>query len=324
MHHTKRFLRRTISAALVCCLLQNIVAVPAFAMSTQQEINLGKQLNKEVDDQSVIVTDPFLTDWVNSIGAKLAAHRARIDVTYHFEIIESNEINSFALPGGFVHVDMGLLNFATSDDQVAGVMGHEMGHIERRHVVTLQNKANILSILIGVLSVLSPIGYLLGGTAGDLADLKFSRIDELQADQYGLLLMSESGYDPQSMVDTFVDLGQTEAGAPDEDKYFRDHPAPEDRVAHLLGYPELSQATSSSITAAGIHDQIEGRYSYSEARLQTASVERPGQCARAQFHRIGESGHKRSGHRSARRLRRGLRDRRLGRDPSRSSAGSHR
>ena len=263
-------MRRIVSALLIASLLSASAPVPARAMSTQAEIQWGKQLNDEVDSQSVIVTDPFLTNWVTQIGSKLADHRARTDVTYHFEIIDSNEINSFALPGGFIHVDMGLLNFASSDDQVAGVMGHEMGHVERGHVTSLQNKSNILSILIGVLSVLTPIGYLLGGTAGDLAILKFSRQDELQADQYGLLLMSEAGYDPRSDVDTFVQLAKVEGDTGNTDKFFRDHPAPKDRVAHLLGYPELSQATAAEITAAAIHDEAEGRYSYAQARLQDA------------------------------------------------------
>jgi len=268
-------MRRFVCALLILCLLTSSVPAPASAMSTQAEIQWGKQLNDEVDSQSFIVTDPFLTNWVGQIGAKLAEHRNRTDITYHFEMIDSNEINSFALPGGFIHVDMGLLNFASSDDQVAAVIGHEMGHVERGHVTSLRNKGNILSILIGVLSILSPIGYLLGGTAGDLAYLKFSRQDELQADQYGLLLMSQAGYDPRSNVDVFAQLGKLEGNDPAADKYFLDHPAPTDRTAHLLGYPELSQATASTITAAAMHDEMEGRYSYAQARLDDALAKDP-------------------------------------------------
>jgi len=274
-------MRRAVCALLILSLLIPLMPLPASAMSTEKEIEWGKQLNDEVDSQSVIVTDPFLTNWVDQIGDKLSVHRARTAITYHFEIIDSNEINSFALPGGFIHVDMGLLNFASSDDQVASVMGHEMGHVERGHVTSLQNKGNLLSILIGVLSILSPIGYLLGGTAGDLAYLKFSRLDELQADQYGLLLMSEAGYDPRSNVDVFVQLAKLEGDSGESDKYFRDHPAPQDRVAHLLGYPELSQATPDSITAAAVHDESEGRYTYALARMNSALATAPaGSAAR--------------------------------------------
>ncbi len=249
-------------------------AVPAFAMSTAAEIALGKEQNAEVDAQSVIVTDPFLTQWVQHIGGNLAQYRARTDITYQFEIIDSNEINSFAMPGGFVHVDMGLLNFVSADDEVAAVLGHEMGHIERRHVVTLNQKGNLLSILVGVLSILSPIGYFLGGYGGDLAFYKFSREDELQADQYGLLLMTRAGYDPQSEADVLAKLGATEGDA-DTDKYFEDHPGAKDRVSHVLGYPELSQTNEPQILAQALHDADEGRYSYALVKLDHALSLKP-------------------------------------------------
>lgn len=268
-------IRRIASILVMCSLVLSMVpSAPAAAMSTEKEIQLGQTLDQEIDSQSVISDDPFLTNWVTTIGDKLATHRERTAITYHFEIIDSNEVNSFAIPGGFVHVDMGLLNFVTSDDELAGVIGHEMGHIERGHVTSLNDKGNILSVLIGVLSILNPIGYLLGGTAGDLVYEKFSRIDELQADQYGLLLMTESGYDPRSAVDTFIHLDQLDPGG-GGDKYFADHPAPLDRVSHMLGYPELSQATANTVTAAAIHDETEGRYTYANDRFQQALAKDP-------------------------------------------------
>jgi predicted Zn-dependent protease len=262
-----RFIALTLIGASIW--MTSYCSAPALAMSTAAEIALGKQQSAEIDAQSVIVTDPFLTQWVQHIGGNLAKYRARTDITYQFEIIDSNEINSFALPGGFVHVDMGLLNFVSADDEVAAVLGHEMGHIERRHVITLNQKGNLLSILVGVLSVLSPIGYALGGYGGDLAFYKFSREDELQADQYGLLLMSRAGYDPQSTADVLAKLGATEGDA-DTDKYFEDHPGAKDRVSHVLGYPELSQTNEPQILAQALHDSEEGRYSYALVKLNRA------------------------------------------------------
>ncbi|MDQ2818620.1 MAG: M48 family metallopeptidase [Candidatus Eremiobacteraeota bacterium] len=263
---------RPLCVALIASLLVAMTpSSPARAMTTQQEVALGQKLNAQVDDESVLIQDPFLTSWVGSIASRLTPQRYRKDIDYRFEIIDSSEINSFALPGGFIHVDMGLLNFVSSDDELASVMGHEMGHVERRHVVTLAQKANILSILVGVLSVLSPIGYALGGYGGDLAFNKFSREDELQADQYGLLLMSRAGYDPESMVDTMARLGQLNGTAESRtDKYFASHPDPKDRVAHLLGYPQLNRSNADQLTAQGIHDLDEGRYSYSQAKFTQA------------------------------------------------------
>ena len=256
--------------ALALCALV-LIQTPAAALSTAQEISYGKELNQKVDDQSLIVKDHFLGAWVSRIAERLTPHRYRKDIDYHFEIVNSNEINSFALPGGFIHVDMGLLNFASSDDELASVMGHEMGHVERRHVITLAQKANWLSILVGVLAVLSPIGYALGGYGGDLAFYKFSRQDELQADQYGLLLMTQGGYDPQSMVDLMYRLGRMQGGADSRaDKYFQDHPDPKDRVSHLLGYPALDKTNGAQLTAQAIHDAQEGRYSYAQTKFSEA------------------------------------------------------
>jgi hypothetical protein len=166
---------------------------------------------------------------------------------------------------------MGLLNTVSSDDELAGVMAHEMGHVERRHAVTLEEKANILGVLIGVLSILSPIAYALGGYGGDLAMNKFSRQDELQADQYGLLLMSRAGYDPQAMVDFMDELRQMEE-TPETptDKWMESHPVPSDRISHLMGYPQLDRPTADQVTAQAIHDEDEGRFSYSQARFDQA------------------------------------------------------
>ncbi len=264
-----RFVASTLIAAMLWSAVAAAVPTPSLAMSTAAEIALGKQQNDEVDAQSVIVTDPFLTHWVENTGANLAKYRARTDIDYHFEIIDSNEINSFAMAGGFIHVDMGLLNFVSSDDELASVMGHEMGHVERRHVLTLNQKGNLLSILVGVLSILSPIGYFLGGYGGDLAFYKFSRQDELQADQYGLLLMSRAGYDPQSTADVLSKLGGLE-GSANTDKYFASHPGAKDRVAHVLGYPELSQTNAPQLTAQALHDTDEGRFSYALSKFDRA------------------------------------------------------
>jgi len=275
-----RFVASTLVAALLWSAVAAAIPVPARAMSTAAEIALGKQQDAEIDSQSVIATDPFLTHWVQSTGANLAKYRARTDIDYQFEIIDSNEINSFAIAGGFIHVDMGLLNFVSSDDELAAVLGHEMGHVERRHVVTLNQKGNLLSILVGVLSVLSPIGYFLGGYGGDLAFYKFSRQDELQADQYGLLLMSRAGYDPQSTADVLSKLGGLEGNA-DTDKYFEDHPGAKDRVSHVLGYPELSKTNEPQLTAQALHDSDEGRYSYSLTKFDRALAITPGDQAAA-------------------------------------------
>jgi Zn-dependent protease with chaperone function len=275
---------RLVALVLFVAFLCNAaLPAPVRAMSTATEISKGAAISQAIDRESLLVDDPFLTNWVSGVGANLAKYRAREDITYTFRIINSDEINAFALPGGFVHVDMGLLNTVSSDDELAGVMAHEMGHVERRHAVTLQEKANILGVLIGVLSILSPIAYALGGYGGDLAMNKFSRQDELQADQYGLLLMSRAGYDPQAMIDFMDQLRQMEE-TPETptDKWMEGHPVPSDRISHLEGYPQLDRPTADQVAAQAIHDEDEGRYSYSQVRFEQALKIDPNDALAAQ------------------------------------------
>ncbi len=272
-----RFIALLLAATLVSGFFMPVL--PASAMTTAKEVAIGQSESQQIDDENIIITDPFLANWVNGIGSKLAANRYRTDITYRYEILDDNDINAFALPGGFVHAEMGLLNFVGSDDELAGVLGHETGHIERRHVITLGIKDTVLAVLIGVISIFSPIAYALGGYGGDLAANKFSREDELQADQYGLLLMTRAGYDPQAMVDLMAHLGKLGAGGPQESKsdvWMESHPEPKDRIAHLEGYPELDNPSASSIIATAIHDQEEGRYSYAQVRLEEGLKKSPG------------------------------------------------
>ncbi len=263
-------LRRPARAiALVLVLLLQFDAGPVLAMSTSKEIAEGARENQQIDAESVIIKDPFITSWVNQIGAKLAQYRVRRDITFRFTVIQDASINAFAIKGGWVHVNMGLLNFVTSDDQLAGTLGHEMGHVELHHVTKADNVNSIISIIEGILSIVSGPAAVLGSIGGELASDKYSRGDELAADHYGLTMMTKAGYDSHSVVDTMLGLGAQDPG-PDSrtDKAFLDHPVPTDRVSHLLGYTELDRPSASVLTARAAHDVLEGRFSYARAELQ--------------------------------------------------------
>ncbi|SRR5579872_555103 len=262
-------LRRCLVALAVTLTLGQSPIAPAAAMSTAQEVAQGKAQSAQVDAHSIKVTDPFLVSWVNSVGGQLALHRQRRDINFSFTILNEPDINAFAMKGGFIHVDMGLLNFVSSDDELAATMGHEMGHVELRHVVKSDAQDNAIGILAAIASILSPIAGVLGNIGGELAAEKFSRTDELQADHYGERLAAQSGYDPQAAVDVMAKLGAMDPGPGSKaDKAFIDHPVPQDRISHLLGYPELNHPTDSVIIAEAIHDQAEGRYSYAQAKLK--------------------------------------------------------
>jgi predicted Zn-dependent protease len=256
--------KRFVAVTLLAVMTLTSLPLSALAVSTQSEIRQGQEEIKHIDAENGIVNDPVLNNWVQSIAENLKRERARPDINYTFKIIDTDDINAFSLPGGFIYVNFGMLNFVNSDDELAGVMGHEMGHVERRHVVTLPAKAQAINLLIGILSIFSVFAYRFGGLIGSAALYKISRQDELQADQYGLMLMSRAGYDPNAMVSFMDRLGKEYGEGGDVlAKYFEDHPGSQARVSHLEGYPQLAKGNTQQTLAEAIHDEDEGRYAYS-------------------------------------------------------------
>jgi predicted Zn-dependent protease len=231
---------------------------------------LGQSEDLQIVASSVIETDPLLNAYVQGIAGNLWNQVSRKDVPYSVKIIKDSQINSFATMGGFVYVNEGLIDFVQSDDELASVIGHETGHIERRHVLTTYSKAEILNILFGIASIFSPIIYEFGGLAEAGLMAKVSREDEIQADRYGLQLMSRAGYDPESMVTMMAHLGVLQSEHNDAvSKYLEDHPDPQARVAHLMGYPELDPTTVTPVQelVQASSDEERARYDFARLRL---------------------------------------------------------
>jgi Zn-dependent protease with chaperone function len=263
-------LRRSIPLVAVISLLSASCPAPVFAMSTQAEIAAGQAEDQQIVASSVVETDPLLNAYVSGVADNLWNQVARKDVPYSLKILKDSQVNSFATLGGFVYVNEGLVDFVQSDDELASVIGHETGHIERRHVITANSKAEILNILFGIASIFSPILYEFGGLAEAGIMAKVSREDELQADRYGLQLMSRAGYDPESMVTMMAHLGVLQEDHSDAvSKYLEDHPDPSARVAHLMGYPELNPTTvtPAQTLVQASSDEERARYSFARLRL---------------------------------------------------------
>ncbi len=267
---TTRMLRRIIPLFVIVSLLGGAVPAQVSAMSTQAEIALGQEEDQQIVASSVIETDPLLNAYVQGIAGNLWNQVARKDVPYSVKVIKDSQINSFATMGGFVYVNEGLVDFVQSDDELASVLGHETGHIERRHVITTNSKAEVLNILFGIASIFSPIIYEFGGLAEAGLMAKVSREDELEADRYGLQLMSRAGYDPESMVTMMAHLAVLQNEHSDAvSKYLEDHPDPQARVAHLMGYPELDpkDVTSTQELVQASSDEERARYAFAQLRL---------------------------------------------------------
>ncbi|HVA36176.1 MAG TPA: M48 family metalloprotease [Candidatus Dormibacteraeota bacterium] len=264
-----KFLPRAAALVLTCGLL---APMPAEAMSSQREIAFGQRIERGIDEEiGTVANDPLLTAWVDRVFATLTPYTQRRDIPYRVRILDSETPNAFSLPGGTVYVTKGLLNFVRDDDELAAVLGHELGHEEHHHIVKLYDDVRGANTLLTIFKFFSPLVDRFGDLAAGLVLLKISRIHELQADQYGLSLMTQAGYDPETMVDFMARLGSTEPTSGGIfSRYFETHPGTADRVSHLQGYPEIDRRTEAQATRESIHDLDEGRYA--DARIALARL----------------------------------------------------
>jgi predicted Zn-dependent protease len=177
--------------------------------SLQKERALGHQLAEEVESQSRLVSDPAVTEYVNRIGQAIVRH-SDAKVPFTIKVIDDEEVNAFALPGGFFYVDSGLILAADSESELAGVMAHEIAHVAARHATRNATKAQIFNLVsIPLVFVGGPIGYAVREVAGlavPMSFLKFSRDAEREADLLGLQYDYSAGYDPQAFVQFFEKL----------------------------------------------------------------------------------------------------------------------
>jgi predicted Zn-dependent protease len=283
-------LRRIVVIALSIAMLCATIPAPVLALPTSTEVSIGKEYDKQITDSNVIVTDPLLNQWVNDISNKLWAQTARKDVPYSIKILDVADINAFSTLGGYIYINEGTLDFVQSDDELAGIIGHETGHIERRHAVTSNNKASILNVLFGIGSLFSPLLYRFGQLlqAGALA--RIARDDENEADKYGLMLMARAGYDPDAMHTFMAHLGAVDAENHDLiSKYLADHPDSKKRLANLNGDPELNPQlrTDDQRVAQAIHDYDTARYNVAAMKFADVLKRRPDD-ATARF-QLGQS-----------------------------------
>ncbi|HWY69511.1 MAG TPA: M48 family metallopeptidase [Terriglobales bacterium] len=213
---------------------------PGFNLfSKEQDVQVGQESAAQVRKQMTMVKDPFLNQYVNSIGKRLAnAQEARDSgFPFTFEVVADPSINAFALPGGPMFINSGLLKAVDNEAQLAGVMGHEMSHVILRHGTNQATKSQMIQ-LPAVLGSQMAGGSMMGqlaqlgiGLGANSVLLKFSRGAESQADLLGSHLMAESGYDPVQMAKFFQKL-EADGGARGP-QFFSDHPNPGNRQAAI-------------------------------------------------------------------------------------------
>ncbi len=209
---------------------------PGFNLfSKDQDVQLGQENAAQVRKQMVVIKDPFLTDYVTRVGKRLVSAREAQEsgFPFTFEVVADPSINAFALPGGPMFINTGLLKAVDSEAQLAGVMGHEMSHVILRHGTNQASKSKLIelpAILGSQMAGSSMVGKLAQvgiGLGANSVLLKFSRSAESQADLMGSHLMAESGYDPMEMAHFFEKLNAQGGGRTLQ--FLSDHPNPDNR-----------------------------------------------------------------------------------------------
>ena len=201
--------------------------------SIEREVALGRQLSQQVESSAKVITDPVITEYVNRIGQNLVRNSdARVPFT--IKVLDTEEVNAFALPGGFFYVNSGLILAADNEAELAGVMAHEIAHVAARHATKNMTRAQIWNMAsVPLIFIGGPVAYAISEVAGlavPLGFLKFSRDAEREADLLGLEYDYATGYDPQAFVEFFEKLNVEKKKQNMVAKAFATHPMNVERI----------------------------------------------------------------------------------------------
>ena len=204
-------------------------------VSTQDEIALGQQAAKEVQQSIGLLDNPQAQQYVANIGMAMARKSERPELPWSFQVVDDPAVNAFALPGGPIYATRGLLTHLNSEAELAAVLGHEIGHVTARHTASQLSKAQLAQLGLGVGMILRPDLAQYGQLAAaglQLLFLKHGRDAERQSDDLGFRYMMQAGYDPREMEDVFATLGRVgeASGASRLPLWLSTHPNPEDRL----------------------------------------------------------------------------------------------
>ena len=262
MSETKHMMRiraprsRTFAVAVAAAGTMAVGAC-ATAISPEQEAQMGAQSAAEINQQLPIVNDRTLNNYINSLGGELARHGPR-QIRYQFYIVNANQVNAFAVPGGYIYVNRGLIERSANVAELAGVLAHEIEHVELRHSVQQMEqaqKANVgvvlASILLGGASqgVQQAAGTAIN-VAGTAYFAKFSREDENEADAHAVPLMVAAGYDPNGLTTMFQKLLAEQQRSPSSvEQWFSTHPTTQERIDNSQRLvAQIPSATRSRLT----------------------------------------------------------------------------
>lgn len=264
-------------------LLGLFIAYPstAPALTLEEERKLGRETYEKLAKGNVLLQSEWMVEYINRIGNRILANSDKLPFEYHFSVIQSNAINAFATPGGYVYVNRGLITLAENESELAGVMAHEIAHVNARHIAdTIEKSSRVnMATLAGMLA-----GILVGGggnltagllgmstAAGATMSLKYSREHEEEADRMGMLYLVRSGYDPKSMLDFLKIMRRYEFYSSNVPSYFLTHPGTDERIRYLDGTIQTTYTQGGDKSIIGGFKRIQTILRIIDAQKQEAN-----------------------------------------------------
>ena len=199
-----------------------------------QEVQLGKQFSGEIEKEMKMYPDPIVIAYIDQLGQHLANHSQRRNITYHFKVVNTDVVNAFAVPGGYLYVNIGLIRAAENESELAGVIGHEIGHVVGKHGVKQMTRqlglAAVAQLALGENQ--SKLKQMVANLAANGVLMKYSRDAERAADIYAVQEMYDAGIDPEGMATFFEKLLKLQKSKPSKlQQLFSTHPPTTERIA---------------------------------------------------------------------------------------------
>ncbi len=225
-------------------------------LTDADEIALGREFSREIEREVRLYTDPEVVRYVDELGQTLVRHSRRSNIRYYIKVVDTDDVNAFALPGGYLYVNRGLISMAGTESELAGVIGHEIAHVAARHGAKALTRQLGLEIILGMISGRSPNGVRrvvsnVAGIGGILSMLHYSRAAEREADALAVVNLREAGYDPGGVTRFFETLLEMNDRAPGAlATLFATHPPSRERIANtrkqIAALPVLDGLTIDS------------------------------------------------------------------------------
>ena len=227
--------------------LASVGAAASCSVSSEQELAIGSADAAQIDSQLPLVHDSLVVQFVSALGTAMASRTSRADLKWHFAVVNAAEVNAFALPAGFVYVNRGAIEQADRLDELAGIMGHEIGHVVRRHSVKQIEQTERGQVAVVLLCTLTHACSTVGGrvairVGANAVAARYSQHDETEADSEGVVNTMRAGIDPEGLPSFFQKLLDKQTQQPTlVEAFFSTHPTDQSRIAatrqHIAALP---------------------------------------------------------------------------------------